>query len=168
MMKQISFILFLVGCLIFLGCQQKSRPEGFPKLYPCHIKVTQNGSPVSNVHITLYDPNVTDQWLVSGQTDRNGNADIRTHGSFSGAPAGNYKVVLVKTEKEGQGWDNPDSPTRKWVEDVKMFSLIDEKYTKQETTPLKLTIKTKGVAENFEIGPPVHILYETINQKNLK
>ncbi|MDR0337773.1 MAG: hypothetical protein LBI18_11850 [Planctomycetaceae bacterium] len=168
MSKLIITFFFVIGIVVYSGCHQESRPVDFPKLYPCQIKVTQNNIPVSDVSVAFYDPKVTDRWVVFGQTDQNGKATIRTHGNFVGVPAGNYKIILTKIEKDGQGWDHPDSPTRKWVEDIKVYSLIDEKYTKQETTPLELVIEKKGVTQTFEIGQPVHILRETINQNNLR
>jgi hypothetical protein len=168
MSKQIIVFIFVIGTIVYSGCNRESKPADFPKLYHCQIKVTQNNVPVSDIQVSLYDINVTNRWVVFGQTDHNGNATIRTHGSFNGAPAGKYKVVLTKLEEEGQGWDNPDSPTPKWVEDIKIYSLIDEKYTKPETTPFELVIESKSVAETFEIGQPVRILRETINLNNLR
>ena len=161
-MKHIS-VIFAVCCLssLFSGCGGAEKPNDFPKLYSCTIGITQNGTPVEGVQVVVYDPEANSRWAVGGITDRNGNAAVRTHGQFVGAPAGKYKVFMTKTISEGKGWDDAESPTRKWVEDIKTYSLIDVQYTTRESSPLELIVESRGVRKVFDIGNPVKALIAT-------
>ncbi|MCL2744441.1 MAG: hypothetical protein FWE67_11385 [Planctomycetaceae bacterium] len=159
--RLLSAVFFCTAVCSLSGCGGPEKPKDFPKLYSCNIGITQNGAPVEGVQVVLYDPEVNSRWAVGGITDRSGNAAVRTHGQFVGAPAGKYKIFLTKTIYEGQGWDNPESDTRKWVEDIKTYSLIDAQYTDREKSPLELTIENKSVKKVFEIGEPVKTLIYT-------
>jgi subtilisin-like proprotein convertase family protein len=116
--------------------------------------------------ISLIDPTVTEYWAVSGLTNTSGTATIRTHGNFVGAPSGVYKVILSKTEKTGE-YDTISSTLPSQSVPLQIYSLIDTKDNNETTTPLKIIIEDKNVAETFEIGTAVRILIQTINPGNI-
>jgi hypothetical protein len=161
MLKQLFIFFFLTGSIIFSGCQQKSRPADFPKLYPCKITITQDKIPVENVQISLYDNHISNKWSIGGTTNTSGVAVIRVHGQFFGAPSGKFKVVLSKTESEGGTVVN-ESTTKRKPEPVRIYSLVDKKYLEESTTPLEIIVENKSVAEIFEIGNANRILIQTI------
>jgi hypothetical protein len=165
-MKYRTFFAAFFAVAAVIGCSGEQRPDGLPKLYPCTITITQDGQPLAGATVILYDPAVTDRWTVSGLTNTSGTAVMRTHGQFPGVPEGRFKVVLSKTETEGKGWDDPDSPKRTW-ENIKVYSFVAKEYGKHETTPLEIVVDGKKRSESFDIGRAERILIETIRQGDM-
>lgn len=159
-MKKHLLILFLL-VVVLAGCSRERRPEGFPKLYPCTVQITQDGAPVSGVNVSLVHPELTARWAVGAETDESGNATIRTHG-FDGAPKGRYKIVLSKTVTEGRGRLGDEHGNRGW-EDMKIMSLVGKEYETAEETPLEIEVK-KAARQSFEIGKAERRLVEVIRQ----
>lgn len=158
----ICFALIFSACLIATnGCSREKRPDGLPVLYPCTITLKQENSPAADVKISLYDGAVSNKWTVSGITDSSGVAKMQTHGQFAGAPSGVFKVVLSKTASEG-GLDGDETQPVKKRQETRIYTLVDSKYSREETTPLEVNIGSKPVSESYEIGPAVRELVETI------
>ena len=145
--------LLLICCSISTGCNQARRPNNLPKLYPCSITITQDGQPASDVLVSLYDQ--SGQWAISGKTGEDGIAQIKTHGQFSGAPSGEYVVLLDKSETEG-GRDF--AATGGSSDEIRVYSYVDPQYRMQETSPLKISVTGKSTNETFEIGPAERVL----------
>ncbi len=142
---------FVVGGA--LGCSGKKRPENLPELYNVKVKVTQGGAPLADASLNMIAADGSGGWSVGGKTDANGVASLTTHGDFKGAPAGTYKVGVVKTEftvKEGAVDDegNPYTPTPDQLKNpalmdarfVDITSTIPEEYANPQTSPLEATI----------------------------
>ncbi|MDR1140936.1 MAG: Ig-like domain-containing protein [Planctomycetaceae bacterium] len=86
-------LLGLVGCGI-------SAPPGFPSLKDCRVTVTDNGQPIPDVVVNLVPKFTVNSLFITGVTDVNGTAVIKTrHGEYSrnGAPEGDYSVILSKS-----------------------------------------------------------------------
>ena len=102
-------IFFILFCTVFTGCGQSPYPQGFPKIYPCEITVTQEGTPLEGATVTALteDDNLA-KWPVGGTTDASGKANLTTMGKFKGVPAGTYTILISKTEVSGPA-DTSDS-----------------------------------------------------------
>ena len=156
-MKKLCLCAALVAsCFLTFGCGGKPKPDGMPDLYKTTIVVTQNGALQSD------DPSL--KWAVGGKTDANGRAELTTHGDFKGAPAGTYRVGVVKMEyeiREGAVDDegNPvviteemkKNPATMDVRYVNAFSLIPDEYTNPANSPLEVTISSSSSEIPLEV-----------------
>jgi hypothetical protein len=109
-MKIIVYIVVIF--ILILGCSSQQLPDDLPKLYPCKITVTQNEKPLTGASVLLH---LTDSsagnggksWIPMGLTDENGVAVIKTNARYGGAPLGNYKILVNKTEREASKLEPP-------------------------------------------------------------
>lgn len=148
------FISFgvLVGALclcLMVGCGRKT-PEGMPKLVPCSISITQDNKPLEDATVMLVSEGLT--WTVGGTTDHSGVAKIYTHGTYPGAPVGNYKVVVSKQIVESV--DNIEVSASVVVSGGVAHEYVAEEFRSADTTPLTLEIKGK-TSESFDVGAAV-------------
>lgn len=153
-----NFRNVVVFCLLALlgnvyGCGGDKRPDGMPKIFPCTLTFTQGEKPLAGAQIMLYTKGEPCPWTVGGTTDENGEAAIKTHGKFNGAPKGEWSVVVTKNyivyknEKDVVG-------------DV--YSNVELDYTDKETTPLEF--KTDGkTKQSFDLGEEVEIYLSDVN-----
>lgn len=144
----LSFVLFICGCT------PSNRPTDLPKLHPCTLSFTMEGKPLDEASITLYsnDPTLA-KWSAGGITDATGKVILQTNGQFSGAPAGSFKIVVLKDTKPTPDDPNrdpntpppPQKPTK---------SLVDLNFTKAETSPLEITIvEGHNEEKTFDVKP---------------
>ncbi|MDR1269841.1 MAG: carboxypeptidase-like regulatory domain-containing protein [Planctomycetaceae bacterium] len=99
----LSRFVLLIFCSIFLfstGCPSgRQAPPDLPKLYRCVIHLTQENQPVPDAILSLRSVNFGNkQWTIGGSTDETGKAEIFTETYFKGVPAGEYKIIVSKTE----------------------------------------------------------------------
>lgn len=150
-------ILLLMTCI---SCSKVKKPEGMPELFPCEIKLTQEGQPLSDASILCMsdDPKLI-RWAVTGKTDAKGVAKIFTMGRFAGIPAGTFAVVLSKEETVGAGDASaPDIGAMATSTSRDVFSHISLEQTTKERTPHKITIEGKGASSfEFDCGKKVRI-----------
>ena len=149
----------LTAVLLFAGCSQR-QPDDFPKLYPVNIHVAQNGTPLDDASIVLRpsDASVT-PWTVGAKTDASGTATLWTHGKFKGAPAGKFKVIISKIVNEGEkeyldALSREDAAAAQRI-DVKSFSLVEDEFESETTTPLEIEITPKTRTIEIDAGPVV-------------
>jgi hypothetical protein len=136
--------------LITVSCTQKKKPDGLPDLYSLTIKLTyDDGAPVQGADIRLNntDKSLTQRWATGGKTDTQGNAVMRTHGEYPGAPTGNFKVIVNKEEIVYNNSDPPQITGR--------FNHIEKKYTTNQNTDLILEVKPDTKSAEFKVGKPV-------------
>ncbi|MDR1268456.1 MAG: hypothetical protein LBK82_02920 [Planctomycetaceae bacterium] len=92
------FNRFIIVLIIGLsGCSYA--PPDFPKTKPCSVTVLRDSKPVADVFVTLTPIETGGMWTVSGKTDVNGVAVLRTfQGTYvvQGAPERTFKVTLEK------------------------------------------------------------------------
>jgi len=154
-------IILLCTVVILPGCGGPPRPADMPPLYPCTITVTQDGKPLSAASVTLVSTAPSFKWVVAAPLDESGTGKVFTQGLFSGAPAGEYKIVISKEEivteqvgqavvRQGEFGEETIAPNT-----LKVFSLVEKDYTNADTTPLSITIAKKGNDKKFECGKPV-------------
>lgn len=159
---KILFPLFS-GCLVLLslliGCSKTPRPAGFPSIYPCKIVLKQGENPLVDATVTLFSQDQSCSWAIGGTTDSQGVATLITHGRFKGAPEGRFVVTVTKTESEGH--DQGEFRTKP----IKIYSLVDMKYQENNSSPLELVIKKGKNQFEFDLGPPIRVLSETISPR---
>ena len=147
--------LLVVFVLVLSGCGGEPRPDGMPPLVSVSLTFTQEGEPLEGATITLFsedDPNF--QWAVGGSTDRRGVAELKTHGTFNGAPEGRYVITVRKFVREGelQTMDNPGAPP------PRDYNLVNEQFANRNSTPLTVEIRARSNYEPFDLGPAVREL----------
>lgn len=142
-------LTLVLATALFVGCKRKT-PDGMPKLYPCSVEIIQDGKPLADATVTLSTEEHT--WAVSGTTDASGVAKIYTHGTYPGAPNGNYVVVVSKQiveEPEAQQVSASDA-----ISGGKAYNLVAPEFGSKDTTPLKIEVngKTNG---SFDVGAAI-------------
>jgi hypothetical protein len=90
-------VLIIVLIIEISGCSYA--PPDFPKTKLCSVTVLRDSKPVADVFVTLTPAESGGMWTVSGKTDTNGVAVLRTfQGTYvvQGAPERMFKVTLEK------------------------------------------------------------------------
>jgi hypothetical protein len=166
-MKYNKFFHFLsfVLTLPFLGCGDKNMatPDGFPKLFPCELTITQNGAPLAEASVQLSPDDGGKNWAAGGNTDSTGKVAIYTYGKWEGAPAGKFKVIVSKIISDPSKFTPPaeeTGPARdKYDENVSnevlnSYQTVEKQYTVPNTTPLTIEI-TAACTQTFDVGKTV-------------
>jgi hypothetical protein len=149
------FLLSVMPAL-FSGCGGTPKPEGLPELYPLTIKLTQDGGkPLvdASVRLITMDANTTTRWNVSGSTNAQGIAVLKTHGEYPGVPVGKYKVVVTKEDLVY----NQSTPPQI----IGRFHLVESQYANIVTTPLTIEVKPDTKSAEFDLGQSVREKMET-------
>jgi hypothetical protein len=145
----------VLSLVMFAGCGGPRKPPGLPTLYPCKITVTQEGTPLAGAVVNLVAEDGSLNWVVGGGTNDMGIAALYTHGNFSGAPAGRYKVTITKTVLE-------DGPTPEQLNNPNFagqmgtdYDYVDLQYKSQRSTPLTIEITSGKNTQEFEVGKAI-------------
>ena len=157
------FVALFVPAIVLSGCGGPERPADLPPLFSTKITVVQEGKPLEGAMVRLVSDDLSFAWIVAAITDASGVAEIMTHGQFSGAPLGTYKVVITKTEPENKGdiaTARPDNESGEQVQvqqqkTLKLYTLLEKQYTQLTTTPLTITIQKGKNNEKFDVGKPL-------------
>ena len=148
-------LLFVLGLCSVIGCSKQLKPDGFPPLHPVSIRIIQDGKPLNGATVSLWHNDETQQkWGIFAETDSDGKAVFVTHGTFYGAPEGEYHVVVTKLE---------DVVVKRTADDaiIDSYTLVEEQYVDRTTTPLRIRVQKKGKNyEEFNVGQPVRIFLE--------
>ena len=147
-----------------LGCGGKPRPDGLPPTYPLAVKVLQEGVPLADATVSLVNADSPIQWAVGGVTNAEGVAKMWTHGTYDGAPEGNFSVVILKTVFEGMEEYNAalareDTGAARRIQ-VNMFQLVEDVYTSSRTTPIKVEVTKRTKTLEVDAGPAVRLKKE--------
>ncbi|MCL2117377.1 MAG: hypothetical protein FWH27_03010 [Planctomycetaceae bacterium] len=147
------WFLLLPGLFCMTACRNEPRPDGLPKLYPATLTFTQEDQPLAEAQVVLVPQDkALAKWVVGGITDAKGVLRVKTHGKFSGAPLGKYKMTVSKTEidqEETVRRGNVDANITRFVD------LVDAKFQTVELSPLEIEITTGKNASVFDLGQPV-------------
>jgi len=166
LLKRLTLITPLLIAVFFIGCgDARKRPEGMPKLYRCTLNFTQKGEPLADALVSLYPVSQTFSWTISGRTDEKGKAEIFTDSYFKGAPEGDFKVVVYKSEVETpkvpdvlpQNDNEIEKIFDKINKNTHEYSHVDIQFTDAKQTPLTLTVKKSKTNETFELGEKVRV-----------
>lgn len=144
--------LALVASVLLGGCGQTE--DHRPPTYPVAGTVVHNGQPVEGalVRFELVDAS----YSAAGKTDAQGQYRLTTFGVNDGAPAGQYKVSILKYETP------PNIPTSesekdyvssetvdRTLEEVIPKNLLPAKYANVNTSGLTATVSEDG-ANRFD------------------
>lgn len=141
----------LLCCAAVVGCG-RPKPDGMPKLFPCSVKVLQDGAPLADATVTFYGADDF-KWAVSGATDANGVAKMHTHGTYPGVPEGQYSVTITKNVVEKPEVD-PNASASLTVNGGQAYDLVDAQFKMKDSTPLTITVSGK-TSEEFDVGAAV-------------
>ena len=156
-MRLYCMIFLLVALpVLVVGCGTKP-PDGFPKVFPCTIKVVDGGTPIEGCSVTLSGPSGV-AYACGGATDASGVATLgTTQGNFHqpGAPAGEYKVVLSKaaptsatlTEEQARAMEPHERQAfmqKVAEEQAKAKSVVPPNLSDPTKTTIKLTVAEGG------------------------
>ncbi|MDR0869983.1 MAG: DUF4198 domain-containing protein [Planctomycetaceae bacterium] len=153
---------FALSVLVLLsGCGEK-HPDGFPKLYPVSVLVTQDGKPLADAAVTLRYPDDTGIWAIGGSSDADGKAQLRTNG-YPGAPLGKFKVVVMKENADGmKEWEqasanNDQNAAAKLKAKIHVYSLVKPEFNRPNTTPLEVEVQADTKTLTVDVSPAVKI-----------
>lgn len=162
-MKIFAIILSLFATVVvfIVGCGGQKLPDGMPKLNPTTVTLTVDGKPFAGGIISLFPATGTFQWSVSGVTDESGQAIIKTHGNYNGAPEGEMRVCVQAVRNIEGETSATEMPTddydkmvawQKAVQDERQtFLVAGAEYGAAETTPLTMTISKGKNSQTFDI-----------------
>ena len=139
--KTLLILVVLFFTVTLTACEK--RPKGFPKVYPCQIKVTQEGEPLEAAIVTCIPDNPElKKWVITGKTDADGILTLMTQ-TYPGAPKGTYKVTVTKMNAVPGEMGIPVPANH-----------VDLVFGDPETTTLTLEV-TKNMTEPvvLEVGP---------------
>ena len=150
-------IMFMLAILSITGCGRDiSRPADLPPLFPCEIKITQEGTPLAGATVSL-EPidGITDtNYFASAITDERGRAIMVTYG-FNGVPVGRYKVTVRKTIVE-DGAKIIDSYGDTVTAPGAEYRTIERQYSNANATPHEIEITNKKTPTvSFDVGKPI-------------
>lgn len=148
-------LCLLMVAIVVSGCGGKKKPDGFPTLYPCEIKIIQDGVPLEGAVVNLFSEDGSVKWVVGNGTDANGVAKMYTHGDFQGAPTGKYKVTVTKTVIE-------DAPSQEQLNNPNFvgpmgtaYDYVELEYKSQKTTPLSMEVTSGKNSQEFDVGKAI-------------
>jgi len=148
-------LLSLLVPVVCAGCfGGPGKPAGLPELHPLALNLTQDGQPLANAVVTLKPLDNANIWAVGGVSDAQGAVKVMTAGNFPGAPAGKYKVTVIKTETEVNGKIKTD------------YSVIDQKLTGPTTTTLEVDVTPGKNVATLDVGKAVRILVGETTEKS--
>ncbi len=155
-----SVFVLLTASFFAVGCAQPQKPDGMPELYPCVVKLTQEGEPLADASILCLsdDPKLI-RWAVTGRADANGVAKIFTMGKFEGAPVGEFAVVVSKNANSSADAASvsDDLGASGTTANEPVVSLVALEFTEKATTPLRMTVEAKSNEFEFDCGAKVEI-----------
>lgn len=153
--KTVPFLL-LGFSVFFLGCGSNV-PKDMPKLYPCSLVITQDGTPLEGANVSLFstDPAIT-KWAAGGVTDAAGKVQVQTQGKYPGAAAGEYRVIVSKTSVEkGVIVQEETETTAEKSIPGKTYSFVEARFGDLAQTPLSLKVEGKTLDAPFDVGKAV-------------
>lgn len=94
------FVLLFGSLIVLISAVSCSNsPKDYPKVYPCTITVTKEGTPISGCELTLIPSTGGSQLAIGAVTDSKGVASFQTAlGKYAqtGVPDGTWKVLVKK------------------------------------------------------------------------
>jgi len=128
--------------LCLTGCGGKGAIKT-PDLVPVEGTITMDDKPLAGASVMLGTGS------AFGETDANGHYVLKAHGGKTGAPVGDFKVVVEK-------WVNPDGSVYRSTEGISPMDagarqLIPPQYSNTEKTELKATVPAGG-AKNIDFA----------------
>jgi hypothetical protein len=151
MYKYFIIIIIAVVLPVIIGC---GKPADMPKLHSCRITVTDGGSPVAEVRVSMTDESAGKSWSIHGITNSAGIAEMNTtytNYTASGVPEGIFKVAIDKEPPnlppqgvtDDMNEQQADTIMKKWEEEVDKLRIIPKNLIFVSSTPITLEVKEK-------------------------
>lgn len=123
-------LVLLVGMLTIVGCGRAKKPWEF--VHPVQGVINYQGKPLAEANITLIpvDESIPETVRPTGRTDEDGVFTIGTYSQADGAPAGEYKVLVLRFPVIVTPTSASSGPNN-----------LPKKYSRPETTDLVVTIE---------------------------
>ena len=144
--------LLLFSLLVVSGCSDSSRPADLPPLFPCTVLVTQGGVPLGDAIVELR-PEDAQKYRPTAITNAEGKAVMGTYG-YPGAPVGKYKIVVSKIIEDNVV-DRIDEFGKRVVMSRDRYQVVEDRFSKPETSPHEIEITSKRVQTEIDVGNPV-------------
>lgn len=128
--KRVGMMLLLVSAAgLVAGCSKAKQP--WEIVYPAKGVVSLNGEPLAGARITLIpeDEKVPDSVRPSATSNEDGTFSLGTYSLSDGAPAGNFKVLVLHFPVVGPK-DNPTAGKND----------LPPKYSKPDSTDLTVAV----------------------------
>lgn len=145
---------FLMAAIMLTSCSEK-KPEGLPALYPCKIKVVQEGAPLSGVSIFLKSSE--SKFPSTGTTDSGGTAEIFTMGKYSGVPEGEFIITLEKRISDPEKVEPEVKDGVLVYPNAKLYSLLNPDLGDTNKSPHKIKIENKNNFIEIDAGKKVKV-----------
>jgi hypothetical protein len=132
--------------LVLAGC---GRDPNLVDLVPVTGTITIDGNPATNTTIQFIPTGSTASTSSGGATDSSGKYQLRTAHNGTGAPVGDYRVVISKyTRKDGSDFplDSPEGPM-----DAGADESLPAKYSDAGQTGLTANVPAGGGTIDFEL-----------------
>ncbi|MCL2623091.1 MAG: carboxypeptidase-like regulatory domain-containing protein [Planctomycetaceae bacterium] len=135
-----------------------------PRLYPATVTVMQDGKPLAGAEVFLLNLDTSVNWPVGAITNASGVAVLRTNGQYPGAPEGQYKVTVRKTEIPDLELpvEVPIDPAgrteyNRIQQEIhnNTFDLVEEEFMRLAKTPLTLAITPNQLKLELDVSPAV-------------
>lgn len=143
MSRRVLTLTLCAVSLLALGCQPKSNLSG---LVPVTGTVTLKGAPLAGAAVVFAPAPPSTARASSATTDANGKFKLSTLKSDDGAFPGDYIVTILKTETVGKTY-TPEEANEYYNKNMKsppppeQKNLVNVKFAKVDTSPLKATIE---------------------------
>ncbi len=136
----LSLGIALVGLGILPGCSKARQP--WEKVYPVSGVVQLDGKPIGGALLTLVpqDRQVPDSVRPTATSNWDGTFEVGTYSTGDGAPAGAYKVIVLRFPVVG----TPQSPAP-GANDLPL------KYARPESTDLSVQVKEAATELSLEL-----------------
>ncbi|MCL2742617.1 MAG: hypothetical protein FWE67_02075 [Planctomycetaceae bacterium] len=151
-------LLFCSVLLVIGGCSVEPTPDGFPKLYPVTVTIKQEGKELPGATVRLVPMYESNIWTTGAVTDSQGKAVLRTHGKYSGAPAGKFKVCVTKAVIEGRKlYSDMEKAENPKLKDTlgEEYYVIAKKYDEPANTPFEVEVVANNAVFEFDIPETV-------------
>jgi len=134
-----------LGVFLVTGCGDSGPKREGPPTYPVSGVVTHGGAAVQGA--TVRFERADGSGASTGRTDAQGKYVLATFEPGDGAPAGDYRVTIVKMEGGGGAEavleEDPNYTGAEEAEEVEVKNVLPEQYANAETSGLTATV-TEG------------------------
>jgi len=147
-----KYFFTFFGALFLLGLVSCSKPSDLPGLVSCEITVTNGGTPVDNVRVSMKDESSAGSWSIHGTTNPSGVAKMSTtytRYTGSGVPVGKYKVAVSKEPDDlpppphtddGMPSQEREKIMQEWEAEYNKKRVIPEKLAFLSSTPFTVEV----------------------------
>ncbi|MCL2743304.1 MAG: carboxypeptidase-like regulatory domain-containing protein [Planctomycetaceae bacterium] len=162
-----NYFAVFFGALLLLGVASCSKPSDLPNLVSCEITVTNGGTPINGVRVSMKDESSSGSWSIHGMTNSSGAAKMSTtYTSYtgSGVPAGKYKVAVDKEPdnlpprpeiNDGMPSHEAEKLMQDWEAQYAQKRIIPEKLAFLSSTPFTVEVNA-GSDGKFTIDIAEH------------